>query len=171
MSGLLRNLLTLLVALFHRNRCTPADTVAAWFRVTPLDTGLLTLKSDQYLQFAEAAQIDFMVRSGLAGVTLRRRLRFVNLAQHVAFARPVHLLDAVRVDTRVLHADGKCVYFSHGFSVKGEHRAEVLVKMKFKQGRLTIPTESLLGPFTGTKPAQLQQWDALLGAGNAALNP
>jgi acyl-CoA thioesterase FadM len=164
MSGLLRNLLALLLALFHRGSTSPQGTTTAWFRVTPFDTGLLTLKSDKYLQLAESAQVDFLVRAGLAGRMRAQRCSFVNAAQMVRFARPVRLFERVRVDTRVVFADGKCAWFSHMFSVGGVHCAEVLVKMKFKNGKITVPPAQVLGAFPAAMPAMLERWEEALAA-------
>ncbi|WP_298923077.1 thioesterase family protein [uncultured Ramlibacter sp.] len=164
MSGLLRNLLTLLTAWPRYGSCAPHATVASSYRVTPLDTGITTLKSDRYLQIAESAQVDFLLNTGLMGGLLKQRIQFVNLAQMVRFGKAVRLFDKLQVDTRVAFADGKCAYFSHSFSVGGEPRAQVLVKMKFKQGRITVPPQQVLGAFSGDKPAQLQHWDDSLQA-------
>ena len=164
MSGLLRNLLTLLLALFHRGSASPQGGTTAWFRVTPFDTGLLTLKSDKFLQLAESAQVDFLVKTGLAGRMRAQRCSFVNAAQMVRFARPVRLFNRVRVESRVVFADGKCVWFSHVFSVEGSHCAEVLVKMKFKKGPVTVPPVKLLGVFAGARPQVVQHWDEALAA-------
>lgn len=164
MSGFLRNLLTLLWALAGWGRTGPRGPTAAHFHVTPFDTGLFTLKSDQYLQFAESAQVDFMVRTALAGRTLRQGWRFVNVAQMVRFARPVRLFDRVRVESYVAWADGRCVWFVHDFSVRGEPCARVAVKMKFKHGRVTVPTQELLGVFEGSRPTWVQHWDDTLAS-------
>ncbi|MBI2771086.1 MAG: thioesterase family protein [Burkholderiales bacterium] len=164
MSGLLRNLVTLVLALFQRGSVQPHGVATAWFRVTPLDTGLLTLKSDKYFQLAESAQVDFLIKAGLAGRMRAERCSFVNAAQMVRFARPVRLFSRVRVDTRVLYADGKCAWFSHAFSVAGVACAEVLVKMKFKRGRETVPPELVLGAFRGARPASVLHWDEALAA-------
>ncbi len=167
MAGLLRNLLTLLLALPRYRSAAPLDKVTSWFRVTPFDTGILTLKSDRYLQLAESAQLDFMVKTGLIAQTLRNGWQFINAAQLVRFGRPIRLFHRVQVETRILYADGKCAYFTHAFLVAGVLHADVLVKMKFKKGSLTIAPAALLGQFPGEKPGQLQRWDDTL----AAINP
>lgn len=167
MAGLLRNLCTLLGALPRYRSAAPRDEVTSWFRVTPFDTGIATLKSDRYLQLAESAQLDFMVRTGLIAQTLKNDWQFVNAAQLIRFGRPIRVFNQVQVETRILYADGKCAYFTHAFLVAGELHADVLVKMKFKQGRLTIAPATLLGEFPGDKPRELQRWDDTL----AALSP
>ncbi|MGQ2978536.1 MAG: thioesterase family protein [Polaromonas sp.] len=164
MSGLLRNLLTLLRALRHSRSVDPQSRTLVHFRVTPLDTGIATLKSDRYLQMAESAQLDFGIRTGLLPDMLRRRYSFVNASQLVRFARPVRLFDRVAVTSKVIHADARCAYFQHVFSVGSLVHAEVLVKMKFKKGRLTIAPTELLGDFSDPKPVLLQHWDDALAA-------
>lgn len=164
MSGLLRNLLTILCALWHVRSAQPQSPTLVHFRVTPLDTGIATLKSDRYLQMAESAQLDYVIRTGLLGVMLRRGCSFVNASQLVRFSRPVRLFSRVAVASRLVYADARCAYFHHVFSVGTAVHAEVFVKMKFKKGRLTIAPAELLGDFSGAKPALLQHWDDALAA-------
>ncbi|HYW57526.1 MAG TPA: thioesterase family protein [Polaromonas sp.] len=164
MSGLFRNLITLLLALRHFNRLPPLARTSATFFITPFDTGITTLKSDRYLLLAEAAQIDYMVKTGLLKETLRNRYNFVNAAQMVKFIKPVRLFNRVRVETQVAYADDKCAWFCHGFYVGEAKCAEVLVKMKFKRGRVTVAPGVLLGEFVGVQPVWIGPWEATLTA-------
>lgn len=164
MSGLLRNLLTVLAALLHYRSVGPQSRTLLRFLVTPFDTGLATLKRDRYLQMAESAQLDYVIRTGLLRDMLRKGCNFVNASQMVRFAKPVRLFSRVAVTSQVIHADGKCAYFQHVFTVGSSLHAEVLVKMKFKKGRLTIAPAELLGNFPGPKPVLLQHWDDALAA-------
>lgn len=163
MSGLIRNLLTL-VGAFFRGSADPASRVIAHFWITPFDAGTQVLKSDKYLQLAEAAQLDYLIRTKLMGTLLRRRLRFVNASQLVKFARPIAMFRCVRVETAIVFADEKCAYFSHTMFVGDQQHAEVLVKMKFKKGSLTVPPGEIIGQRFGAKPAHLDAWDRALDA-------
>jgi hypothetical protein len=40
----------------------------------------------------------------------------------------------------------------------------VLVKMKFKQGSMTVPPAGILGPSTAVRPRQLDAWNEVLDA-------
>ena len=164
MSGLLRNLLTIVRALRHHRSAGPQSRTLVHFRVTPFDTGIATLKSDRYLQMAESAQLDYVIRTGLLRLMLRQRYSFVNASQLVRFARPVRLFDRVAVTSQVVYADARCAYFHHVFSVRSALHAEVFVKMKFKKGTLTIVPAELLGAFPDPKPMLLQHWDDALSA-------
>lgn len=164
MSGLLRNLLTVIAVLWQRGSADPQSRTLVHFRVTPFDTGIATLKSDRYLQMAESAQLDYVIRTGLLRVMLRQRYSFVNASQLVRFARPVRLFDRVAVTSQVVYADARCAYFHHVFSVGTAVHADVFVKMKFKQGALTIAPAEMLGVFPDPKPVLLQHWDDALAA-------
>jgi acyl-CoA thioesterase FadM len=164
MSGLFRNLLTLLRALFSAGAAGTDARVTSWFWVTPFDAGTRVLKSDRYLQFAEAAQLDYLVRTKLMGKLLRRRLSFVNASQLVKFSRPIAMFKRVRVETAIIFADDKYAWFSHAMFVGAEQHAEVLVKMKFKKGSRTVRPAELITQSFVAKPAQLEAWDRALEA-------
>lgn len=111
MSGLLRNLFTLLCAAWRMGATPLAGRTSTWFWVTPFDTGIATLKSDKYFQLVEAAQLDFGMQTGLSRALLRSKVNFVNAAQNLRFLRPIRVFQRVRVDSSVAYFDEKCVYF------------------------------------------------------------
>lgn len=162
MSGLLRNLLTLLMALRHWRSVPPLGRTSAWFLITPLDTGIATLKSDKYLQLAESAQVDFIIKTGLLPAMRRQGCAFVNLAQLVRFAKPVKLFDRVRVDTHIAFADAKHAWFQHTVHRGPDLCAQVLVKMKFKRGALTVAPAAFIGEIQGPAPELVEAWEQAL---------
>lgn len=163
MAGLLRNALTLLLALLNRERKAPNERLSARFLVTPLDVGIAKLKSDRYLRLTEAAQIDFLVRAGLFGTLMRRRYGFVNASVLIRFAAPIKLFSRVTIESQVVYHDDRFTYLEHVFISGSVRCACVLVKMKFKHGRQTIDPGSLLGRVgCTTKPGYLQAWDDIL---------
>lgn len=164
MAGLLRNLITLLLSLPCYGRLPVAGNFSRRFLVTPLDIGTHRLKSDRYLQLAECAQLDFIIRGGLLGSMLKNGYSFVNAAQLIGFRRPVSVFSRVQVDTRVLWFDERWVYFRHEFQAGGQPCASVLVKMKFKKGRQTVNPGLLLGRPSQSRPNLLDAWDASLDA-------
>jgi acyl-CoA thioesterase FadM len=108
------------------------------FWATPFDCGLRVLKSDKYLQLAETAQIDYLIKVGQFFKIIHAGASFMNVAQLVKFVRPVSIFSRIRVETRLIYADDKCAYFSHAMSTRNGQAAQVLVKMKFKKGRMTV---------------------------------
>jgi acyl-CoA thioesterase FadM len=164
MSGLIRNLLTFLLALLAPRVEGPLSTVVSHFRVMPWDVGVRVLKSDRYLLIAEAAQVDYLVKTGLWRRQMREGLRFVNAAQMVRFSRPIGLFQSLRVETAIVFADQRFVYFSHTLFVGEARHGEVLVKMKFKRGAITVPLVNLVEHAFGEKPVPLAHWDQALGA-------
>jgi acyl-CoA thioesterase FadM len=159
MSGILKNLITILFALFDRKVYSPLSKTTAWYWVMPWDAGLRTLKSDKYLQFAESAQFDYLIKTKLFSVLLSKGISFVNAAQLIKFTKPISMFSHVQINTQVIYLDTKFAYFEHILLTQNSPCATVLVKMKFKQNRLTVNPAELLGAFSGTKPAYLQLWD------------
>lgn len=72
------------------------------------------------------------------------------------------LFNRVRVDTHIAYADAKHAWFCHTFHHGPVQCAEVLVKMKFKRGALTVPPCELIGVVAGPPPAFVQAWDETL---------
>ncbi|MGL4316568.1 MAG: thioesterase family protein [Pseudomonas sp.] len=162
MSGLLRNILAFLIGLFGYASRAATDTVETWFWVTLFDSGIRVLKSDKYLQYAETAQLDYLLKVGRFFTVLSSGAGFVNLAQQVRFLRPIALFSRVRVETRLVYADDKCAYFRHALYVRAGLAAEVLVKMKFKQrGRTLAPATFLTFSFDAM-PEAVRSWELAL---------
>lgn len=164
MSGLLRNFIAFVAGCFAYGSRPASATTSVRLWVTPFDAGLQVLKSDRYLLFAETAQVDYLLRVGRFFAVLRSGARFVNVAVHVRFQRPVPMFSVVRVETRLLHTDGRHAWFAHVFVVVGEPAAEVWVKMKFKKGRLTVPPATFLDADFGAMPEPVRAWEAMLVA-------
>ncbi len=93
---------------------------------------------------AEAAQLDFGIRSGLLRAMRQNSCVMVNAEQNILFSQPIHVLKRVRVLTRVSASDEKFVHFEHVFYVGAQLCATVRVKAKFKRGRLTISPTQLM---------------------------
>ncbi|HEX2546433.1 MAG TPA: acyl-CoA thioesterase [Ramlibacter sp.] len=142
-------------------RVLPTEPVDCGFRVMPWDVGIATFKSDRYFTVADLAQVDFAIRTGLVGPFLRSGIRWVSLAESARFERPLRLFQRYTVTTRVVCADDKHAYFSHRFtSARGTH-AEVLVKMKFKKGSLTVRPAELLHEQPSDKTKAILALDSL----------
>ena len=146
MSGILRNLIAIIRALFSWGDSTPQSRVITHFRVAPFDAGMRVLKSDKSLQLVGCAQLDFMVRTRLITRLLREGIGFVNASQLVRFDRPIGMFTRVRIETAVLCADDKFTWFAHTLWVGDTEHAEVLVKMKFSTSLRGWPRSQI---FTG----------------------
>jgi len=138
--------------------------IASHYRVTPFDSGMKMLKSDKYLQLVEAAQLDFLVKTKLFVQLVRSGTAFVNVAQLVKFMKPIRLFERVRVESAVVCTDERCAYFSHVLFVGDRTCAEVLVKMKFKRGSVTVSPVDILGSNASGKPPHIERWDQTLEA-------
>lgn len=161
-SGLLRNIIVFLFGLIAYGSKTIESVMELKFWVTPFDSGIRVLKSDKYLQFAETAQIDYLMKVGKIFQIIHAGASFVNVAQLVKFARPVSIFSRVRVETQLIYADEKCAYFSHVMYTREGHAAEVLVKMKFKMGRITVAPSSFLPLGFAAVPASVISFESAL---------
>lgn len=74
------------------------------------------------------------------------------------------MFSRVRVETRLIYADDKCAYFLHTIQAKGTLAAEVLVKMKFKKGRVTVTPRTFLLVHFASIPATVQRFESALAA-------
>lgn len=164
MSGLVRNFLTLIQALCASGIYTGRSKITSRYWVTPLDSGIRLLKSDKYFQFAEAAQLDFLAKTKCLSQILRSGVAFVNVSQLVKFQKPIHLFDRVRVDSEIVCADERCAFFSHVFFVGDRRCAEVLVKMKFKKGAITVNPFTVIGQLPSSKPPHIEKWEQALAS-------
>ena len=159
MSGILKNFITLIIALFDRKPYSSLSRTTAFYWVMPWDAGLRVLKSDKVLQFAESTQLDYLIKTKLFSILLSKGISFVNAAQLIKFTKPINMFSKVQVDTQVIYLDTKLAYFEHVLSTQNNPCAIVLLKMKFKQRKLTVNPAEMLGAFVGYKPAHLQAWD------------
>ena len=166
MSALLRNLVTVLLALMRYGSARPLATVVCKFWVSPFDVGITKLKSDRVAQLAEAAQFDYLMQTGLMGTLVKQGYAFVNAAQMVQFKQAIKLFSMVTMHTRVVFADDKWVYFEHTLYAGGAMCTQVWVKMKFKKDRVTVNPGALLGTHQWVKPAYLTTWDDTLASIN-----
>ena len=144
MSGLLRNFITFLLGLSAYGSKAIGEVTKLSLWVTPFDSGIRVLKSDKYFQLAEAAQIDYLIKVGKFFKIVQSGASFENVTQIVKFDKPVSIFSRVRIETQLIYADEKCAYFAHVMYSRHGQVAEVLVKMKFKTGRITVAPNLLL---------------------------
>jgi acyl-CoA thioesterase FadM len=154
----------MIAALLSRSRHDALSMVTCHFRITPFDCGASVLKSDKYFQLAESAQLDYLIRTGLFTTLRADGLSFVNASQLIKFTKPVGVFKRVRVETKISYADEKFAYFSHAIFLGSLQCSEVLVKMKFKKGSLTVPPSEIIGKFELGTPRHLQTWNQTLEA-------
>lgn len=168
MSGILRNLLAFVISFWSYGSRSPNDTLQRRFWITPFDCGLTVLKSDKYLQLAEAAQVDYLLKTGKMRALLGGGVSFVNLAQLIVFSQPIRVFERVRAETLLLYADDKSAYFCHTFSSNGIQAAKVLVKMKLKKGRITVAPTAFFATRFPDVPPEVQNWTRALDPAGSA---
>lgn len=168
MSGILRNLLASVIGLWSYGSRSPKDTLQRRFWVTPFDCGVTVLKSDKYLQLAEAAQVDYLLRTGKMRELLERGVSFVNLAQLIVFSRPIRVFARVGTETLLLYADDKSAYFHHTFSSDGIQAAKLVIRMKLKKGRITVAPTAFFATRFAAIPPEVENWARSLNQAGSA---
>ena len=84
------------------------------------------------------------------------------MAQIVKFAKPVSIFSRIHVETQLIYADEKCAYFAHVMYSRHGQVAEVLVKMKFKTGRITVAPSLFLPMSFAEVPEKVLGLDSAL---------
>ena len=156
--------MTIIQAFFARGGFNAQSRIASHYWVSPFDSGTSVLKSDKYMQLAESAQLDFLVKTKLLGKLLRGGIGFVNASQLVKFTKPIRVFKRVRLETEIIYSDKKCAYFSHSLFVEDKQHGEVLVKMKFKRGAITVRPMEIIGECLSVKPLHIEAWNQTLEA-------
>ena len=170
MSGFLRNVIAVILGLFAYGRREPCNVTDIKFLVTPFDCGVRVVKSDKYLQYAETAQIDYLIQVGKLFRLITAGVSFVNVAQLVRFFRPVPMFSIVYVKTHLVYANDRCAYFQHTMHSRDSLMAEILVKVKFKKGRLTVSPQVFFPIDFLTVPAIVAGFESALETPNSSVN-
>jgi acyl-CoA thioesterase FadM len=130
-------LLRYLMTFWRRRRLTlPGDTSVLHFRAWPtdLDTSM-HMNNGRYLTVMDLGRLDLMTRSGLAKIALTRGWTPIANTMAVRFRREVHLLNRVRLESRILGWDETHVVIEHQMVVEsGRNAGHIAAHGLFKGG-------------------------------------
>ncbi|MFW5878991.1 MAG: thioesterase family protein, partial [Myxococcota bacterium] len=98
----------------------------------------------RYLTLMDLGRLDFMIRSGLGSVVLRRRWRPVVGSAGFRYRRPLEPFARFELHTRLSCWDSKWFYMEQSFQRAGAVYGAGVVKALFKSGRRKVmPSEVL----------------------------
>lgn len=139
-------LLLLFLALPFRPRCEPFGPTRKRFRVWPPDLDvLLHVNNGVYLTMLDAARVDLLLRSGVAGRLWQKGLYPVVAAETIRFRRSLKLFQAFEVETAVIGWDEKAFILRHRFLRREELVAEAIVRSRFlKRGGGSVGSREIL---------------------------
>ena len=111
----MRLLMTLLSGLI-KPRLRYSDTSERRFRVWLHDLDAFGhMNNGRYLQIMDVARVDWMLRSGVAGVIRRGRYAPLLGGGLTHFRHPLKLFQSYTVRTRLVHWDARWFYLEHAF--------------------------------------------------------
>jgi len=119
-----------LVALrsLQRPKLGPLDASIVSGRVWPTDADLSVVNNAAYLVYFEMGRIDLQLRTGLAGLALRKRWAAPIASIHVQFRKPLQRFQRFTVSTRMVSWDDRWLYLEQRIDRRGETVATALLK-------------------------------------------
>lgn len=156
-----RIVLVTILGMFRR-RIDPLEPSTLRLTVLPTDCDLYVhLNNGRYLSLMDLGRLDMGLRSGLGSIIRRRRWFPVAGAVTIRFRRSIEIFERFDLETSVVGWDDKWFWVLQRFLVRGEVRAEALVKAVFLEGRDTIaPVTVFAAGGLEVEPRKLPEWIA-----------
>jgi len=147
----------------------PADQpLGSRFRVLPHDIDLNRhLNNGRYLQLIDVNRMEWLLRTGIAGIIRRERWKPILGATAIQFRRELRLWDEGVATTRLLGWDPRWVYLEHRIETPcGRPVALALARAGFRARGAWVPVERLRAalPYALAAPVlprQVSAWAAL----------
>lgn len=159
--GNIRRMHLLLRTLLHLFLAARRPPTSIWvesslaLRVLPTDMDLAGhINNGMYFSLMDLARMDLMVRSGAWARMRARGWRPVASAETIAFRKSLKLFQRYSIETKVMGADEKVIYFEHRMVADGEiyARAHVATRLVSKNG--PVSNAEIFAEF-GHPPADL----------------
>jgi len=153
------NLLFRLIGVLLKALSAPRQDVMAssvlTFRVLPSDIDFnLHLTNARYFSFMDLGRVDLLVRSGVAGLLIRRRWQPVLGASTVRFRRPLAPFQPFRLVSRVLCWDERWLYLEHRLeTLAGEMAASAVMQGAFLERGAILPPAQVLAALGDARPS------------------
>jgi acyl-CoA thioesterase FadM len=110
------------------------------FRVWPLDLDLnLHMTNARYMALMDLGRMNLILQTGLGRLVVRERWGPVIASALVRFRRPLHLLEAFSLSTRIIGWDEKWIFIEHRLERGGDLICHALVKGLFMSPKGAVP--------------------------------
>ncbi len=135
----------------------PLDTDKTSFRVLPHDLDLnLHLNNGRYLQLADLGRLSWLLRTGIAGMAMRERMKAVLGGTSIQFRRELRLWERGEVHSRLLGWDDRWFYLEHQFTTtEGRPVATALARAAFRKAGRWVHPASVQAALGSNIPAPL----------------
>lgn len=155
-------MLRVLLTAFFGRRIDPLGESVVRFRVwiNDLDTNL-HMNNGRYLTVMDLGRLDFIVRTGLGGMMLKRGWRPMVGSAVIRFRRGLGPFERYELKTRVAWWDDKWFWIEQRFERDGGLVAIGAVKGLFRQPTGNVPTPEVLALLGVTeRPGSIPDWIA-----------
>lgn len=124
---------------------TAAQTVSSAFRVLPHDIDInMHLNNGRYMQIFDVNRMEFLIRTGVAGIILDRRWKPILGSTTIQFRRELRLWERAIASTRLVGWDDRWVYLEHRMeTLSGRPVAIAMAKAGFRSKGAWVPVETL----------------------------
>lgn len=160
--NLLLRMIRVLLAAMAGSRIDPLGESVVRLRVwlNDLDTNL-HMNNGRYLTIMDLGRLDFIVRTGLGGIMLRRRWRPMVGSAVIRFRRGLAPFERYDLTTRVVWWDDKWFWIEQRFEREGAVVALGAIKGLFRDPTGNVPTADVLSPLGVTgPPREIPDWIA-----------
>lgn len=145
-----------------------AQPVSSRFRVLPHDIDInMHLNNGRYMQIIDVNRMEFLIRTGVAGIILDQRWKPILGSTAIQFRRELRLWEQAVASTRLVGWDNRWVYLEHRIeTLSGRPVAIAIAKAGFRSKGAWVPVETLRRalPFALPEmvlPAHVNAWRAL----------
>lgn len=155
-------MIRVLLAAMAGSRIDPLGESVIRFRVwlNDLDTNL-HMNNGRYLTIMDLGRLDFIIRSGLGGIMLKRRWRPMVGSAVIRFRRGLSPFERYDLTTRVVWWDDKWFWIEQRFEREGAVVALGAIKGLFRDPTGNVPTADVLSPLGVTgPPREIPEWIA-----------
>jgi acyl-CoA thioesterase FadM len=153
---------------FRQPKLHVSDTVRSGFRVLPHDIDLnLHLNNGRYMQIIDVNRMEYLLRTGVAGVILGQGWKAVLGGTTIQFRRELRLWEQAVASTQLIGWDDRWVYLEHRIETRsGRLCAVALAKAGFRRAGGWVPVEELVAalPYAVKPmalPARVNDWRRL----------
>jgi acyl-CoA thioesterase FadM len=145
-------MLVFILKSFFAKSLDPHEVSIMSFRVLPSDIDInLHLNNGRYLTMMDIGRLDFVMRTGLFKLMLKKKWLPVAVSVHITFLKELNPWTKFELQTRIVTWDDKWFYLEQNFIHNKKIHASAIVKTTFREkGKIKNPHEitNLLKPQT-----------------------
>lgn len=153
-------LLSMLATVWRRPRAPLFDTTTLHMRVWPNDLDFNGhVNNGRYLTMADLGRLDYVIRSGVARVVIKRRAAPIVGDAVAKFRRELHPFERFKIETRLLGWDERWTFMEHRFISQGRVVGVVAMRGLFRTAQGPLSPQVFVQEFGLTEPSPaLPDW-------------